>query len=186
MTTENKLTTLNIFPSEESYETNKGSLGNSDLALVPLVIPEQVNADWNSTSGASQILNKPNLATVATTGSYNDLSNLPSLNFVSTNGARGGLSGYETPLVQSSALTVNASTRDTSTVTGAVAITVQNGSSGQAWTKVVSLTNASATVSLGTSWQWQYGVAPTVAQNCVLILHWNDSFGIASLLKSST
>lgn len=37
------------------------------------------NSDWNSTSGVGFILNKPNLALVATTGSYNDLINLPTL-----------------------------------------------------------------------------------------------------------
>lgn len=39
----------------------------------------QVNADWNSNSGLSQILNKPTLSTVATTGNYNDLSNKPTI-----------------------------------------------------------------------------------------------------------
>ena len=39
----------------------------------------QVNSDWNSNSGLSQILNKPSLSTVATTGSYNDLSNKPTI-----------------------------------------------------------------------------------------------------------
>lgn len=38
-----------------------------------------VQSDWNATSGAAQILNKPILATVATTGDYNDLINLPTL-----------------------------------------------------------------------------------------------------------
>jgi len=38
---------------------------------------QQVNSDWNATSGVAQILNKPSLATVATSGSYNDLSNKP-------------------------------------------------------------------------------------------------------------
>ena len=38
-----------------------------------------VNADWNSVSGDSQILNKPTLATVATTGSYTDLINKPTI-----------------------------------------------------------------------------------------------------------
>jgi len=37
----------------------------------------QVNADWDATSGVAQILNQPVLATVATSGSYNDLSNKP-------------------------------------------------------------------------------------------------------------
>lgn len=37
----------------------------------------QVNSDWNSVSGVSQILNKPILSTVATTGDYDDLINKP-------------------------------------------------------------------------------------------------------------
>lgn len=38
-----------------------------------------VQADWNASSGKSQILNKPDLATVATSGSYTDLSNKPNI-----------------------------------------------------------------------------------------------------------
>lgn len=38
-----------------------------------------VNADWNSTSGDSQILNKPILADVATSGDYEDLINQPNI-----------------------------------------------------------------------------------------------------------
>lgn len=36
-----------------------------------------VNADWNATEGDALILNKPTLATIATSGSYNDLSDIP-------------------------------------------------------------------------------------------------------------
>ena len=39
----------------------------------------QVNSDWNATSGVTQILNRPTLATVATTGSYTDLINKPTI-----------------------------------------------------------------------------------------------------------
>lgn len=39
----------------------------------------QVNADWSAVSGVSQILNKPTLATVATSGAYTDLSGSPTL-----------------------------------------------------------------------------------------------------------
>lgn len=42
-------------------------------------IPGQVNADWNSTSGVSKILNKPTFATVAISGSYTDLANQPTI-----------------------------------------------------------------------------------------------------------
>ena len=45
---------------------------------VPIPDP-QVNADWTATSGVAQILNKPTLATVATTGDYEDLINTPSI-----------------------------------------------------------------------------------------------------------
>ena len=37
----------------------------------------QVNADWNSSSGVSQVLNKPNLSPVALSGDYADLANKP-------------------------------------------------------------------------------------------------------------
>lgn len=39
----------------------------------------QVNSDWNSSSGVSQILNKPSLATVATSGNYSDLTGTPTI-----------------------------------------------------------------------------------------------------------
>ena len=45
----------------------------------PSIPPAQVNSDWNAVSGLAQILNKPLLATVATSGDYNDLSNLPTI-----------------------------------------------------------------------------------------------------------
>jgi len=45
----------------------------------PTIPAAQVNADWNATSGLAQILNKPTLATVATSGEYGDLSGLPTI-----------------------------------------------------------------------------------------------------------
>ena len=44
-----------------------------------------VNADWNAESGDAQILNKPTLATVATSGSYSDLTNKPTIPTVDVN-----------------------------------------------------------------------------------------------------
>ena len=52
----------------------------SGLVWDSVPIPDaQVNADWNSSSGVSQILNKPSLAAVATSGDYGDLINAPSI-----------------------------------------------------------------------------------------------------------
>ncbi|WP_321945837.1 hypothetical protein [Paraburkholderia sp. J10-1] len=46
-----------------------------------------LNADWNATGGAGQILNKPNLAKVATSGQYDDLQGKPDLAPVATSGS---------------------------------------------------------------------------------------------------
>lgn len=45
-----------------------------------------VNADWNATEGDAFILNKPTLATVATSGNYSDLNGKPTLSTVATTG----------------------------------------------------------------------------------------------------
>lgn len=100
-------------------------------------------------------------------------------------GSRGNLAGYETPLVQATALTISNTSRDTNLVTGAVKITVNNGASNQAWTKSVTLTNASATITIGSNWKWAGGSAPDVSANCALVLHWCSTFGIASLVTTS-
>ena len=52
----------------------------------PTIPAAQVQTDWNANSGMAQILNKPSLATVATSGSYPDLHNRPSLKAVATSG----------------------------------------------------------------------------------------------------
>ena len=58
----------------------------NDVGYITLTdVPEQVNSDWKSNSGKSKILNKPNLSTVATSGSYNDLSDKPTIPVVPTN-----------------------------------------------------------------------------------------------------
>lgn len=67
----------NFVPSVISY---------ADITGVPSIPAAQVNSDWNALSGVAQILNKPSLATVATSANasdlnwavYNDIPNLPS------------------------------------------------------------------------------------------------------------
>lgn len=51
----------------------------AEILNKPTIPAAQVNSDWNSSSGVSQILNKPNLATVATSGSYDDLQDKPTI-----------------------------------------------------------------------------------------------------------
>lgn len=49
----------------------------NDLINKPEIPSAQIQSDWNASSGVAQILNKPNLATVATSGSYSDLNDTP-------------------------------------------------------------------------------------------------------------
>lgn len=66
-----------VQPSSLATVATSGSY--NDLSDKPSIPAAQVNSDWNSSSGVSQILNKPMLATVATTGDYDDLINKPSI-----------------------------------------------------------------------------------------------------------
>lgn len=56
-----------------------------------------VNADWNATEGDALILNKPTLATVATSGSYDDLTSKPVLAAVATSGSYNDLNDIPDP-----------------------------------------------------------------------------------------
>lgn len=100
-------------------------------------------------------------------------------------GDRGALAGYETVAVSSSAVTINANSNDVTQVTGAVAVAVEPGVEGKSWTKTVSLTNASATVTLGDAWVWSGDEAPTVSENCILVLHWCNDIGVANLVDGA-
>tara|TARA_B100000575_G_scaffold138092_1_gene110175 strand:+ start:781 stop:2349 length:1569 start_codon:yes stop_codon:yes gene_type:complete len=62
--------------SGQYLKSTGSSIAWTDFPSIPSA---QVNTDWNATSGVAQILNKPNLATVATTGSYTDLLNQPTI-----------------------------------------------------------------------------------------------------------
>jgi uncharacterized protein (TIGR02145 family) len=73
--------------------TQTSQLTNNSGYITATDIPAQVNADWNATEGAAQILHKPELATVATSGNYNDLTDTPELAPVATSGNYSDLSG---------------------------------------------------------------------------------------------
>lgn len=79
-----------------SVPTKTSQLQNDSNFITLSDVPAQVNADWASNSGASQILNKPSLATVATTGNYSDLSGKPSFATVATTGSYNDLSDKPT------------------------------------------------------------------------------------------
>ena len=55
---------------------------SSNIARTSAIPAAQVNSDWNANSGVAEILNKPTLATVATSGLYSDLSGTPTVDGV--------------------------------------------------------------------------------------------------------
>ena len=59
------------------YLTSTGS--SIAWSTFPSIPAAQVQTNWNANSGLASILNKPTLATVATSGSYNDLTNKPTI-----------------------------------------------------------------------------------------------------------
>lgn len=102
---------------------------------------------------------------------------------VSKSGSRGTLSGYSVPSVTSGAVSITGESNDDVVVTSAVDVSVTNGSASQSWTKTVTLQNESATVTLGDSWTWVGGEAPTISANSIVVLKWTGSFGLASLVS---
>lgn len=79
---------LSVYARSSDLATVATSGSYDDLSDKPAIPAPQVNADWNSNSGVTKILNKPDLgvfarsadlAEVATTGDYDDLRNKPSI-----------------------------------------------------------------------------------------------------------
>ena len=94
-------------------------------------------------------------------------------------GNRGALAGYSTSAVGT---TVDASAKDSQYSTSG-AVTVKNGATGQAWTKVVKM--SAGTVTLESNWTWVNGEAPELSFPCLLICHWNNDKGIAGVVKGA-
>lgn len=94
-------------------------------------------------------------------------------------GARGALAGYSTSAVGT---TVDASAKDSQYATSGD-ITVKDGATGQAWTKVVKM--SAGTVTLESNWTWVNGEAPELSFPCLLVCHWNNDKGIAGVVKGA-
>lgn len=94
-------------------------------------------------------------------------------------GNRGALAGYSTSAVGT---TVDASAKDSQYATSGT-VTVKNGATGQAWTKVVKM--SAGTVTLEANWMWVNGEAPELSFPCLLICHWNNDKGVAGVVKGA-
>ncbi len=129
-------------PQIPTVPTNVSAFTNDANYITATQVPSaQVNADWTAVSGAARILNKPTLfsgnysdlvgkptnlsqfnndlglATVATSGSYNDLNYRPNLATVATTGNYNDLSNR--PTIPTVPTNVSAFTNDAGYVTSA-------------------------------------------------------------------
>ena len=199
-------TKVSAFENDKGYLTEHQSLveyaKKTDLPTVPTKVSAFENDKGYLTAHQSldAYATKASLATVATSGSYADLTNKPTIptqtsqltndsgyltahqdisGKVNVTGSRGALAGYETTGTDT---TISAISKDSS-VTGSN-VTVSNGSANTSWTKIVSLTTA-VTVTLGSSWKWQGGSAPTIVAGGILVCCWCGSSGIASFASPS-
>lgn len=85
---------------DASYIHTDNNFSNKDktkLSGIEEGAKVNVNADWNATEGDALILNKPTLAAVATSGSYDDLAGKPVLATVATSGSYNDLKDVPDP-----------------------------------------------------------------------------------------
>ena len=116
-------------------------------------------------------------------------------NLIVKEGDRGALAGYESASVDSQPMYVdiNQNSPDSMRLLGADVgyipnVRVARGEPGTTWTKTVFLSYASyfeLYVSLDNGWMWEGGVIPSLMSDvdCLLVLHWCNDVGIASLVK---
>ena len=143
---------------------------------------DKTKKKWVGMSGTAGT-NYP-MASESHTHSISNVTNLQTtLNTINDKipktGNRGALAGYSTSAVGT---TVDASAKDSQYATSGT-VTVKNGATGQAWTKVVKM--SAGTVTLESNWVWVDGEAPELSFPCLLICHWNNDKGIAGVVKGA-
>ena len=150
---------------KSNYDT---AYTHSQTAHAPSNAEANVNADWNASSGDAQILNKPTLATVATSGSYADLSNKPTI--PNTSGllpkSGGTLENYNEKITtlsnSSGAIDLSLSSVFVQTPSANITYSISNAVSGvsHSFTLIVNMGVTVRTLTFPSSVKWQGGEIP--------------------------
>ena len=131
---------------------------------------KQAKGDYATNTALTQgLAGKANSSHTHTKAQITDFPSIPDAStLIPKSGNRGALKGFEN---STAGTTVNDTSPDTQH-TGSN-VTVQNGTTNAtiSWTKVVDMT--AGTVTLGSSWVWSGGKAPTLKYPGVLTCHWN-------------
>lgn len=156
--------------------------GKADKTYVDTELAKkQAKGDYATNSAlTSGLAGKANSSHTHTVSQITDMPSIPDTStLIPKSGSRGALKGFENSIAGTTVTTVNDMSPDTQH-TGSN-VTVQNGIAKAiaSWTKIVDMT--AGTVTLGSSWVWSGGKAPTLKYPGVLICHWNggNSKGIA-------
>ena len=101
----------NIDIPEQVQPDWNATTGKAAILNKPEIPAAQVQSDWNATEGMGAIKNKPTLATVATSGSYNDLDNKPTIpsieGLATTQELTSGLAGKQNSLSEAQLAAAN-------------------------------------------------------------------------------
>ena len=98
---------------------------------------------------------------------------------IAKTGNRGQLAGYEiagtTSVISETSIDACQSSGD---------VTINNGTDGTAWTKIVKVTSE-VDVAIGDKWSWVNGEVPTIVAGGILVCTWCGNSGIVSFLSPS-
>lgn len=135
---------------------------------------------------------KANSSHTHTKSQITDFPEIPDTStLIPKTGDRGSLRGYETTntdIKAGTGIIVTADSPDAQYyhVDGLVEgdnVTVENGTAGTSWTKVVYMFNGG--IGLDTSWKWVGGKAPTLKHPGILVVHWHHNGGIANYIAGA-
>lgn len=138
---------------------------------------KQPKGNYATTSDlTSGLEGKANSSHTHTKSQITDFPAIPDTStLIPKRGNRGALAGYSS---SATGTTVNATSGDS--MYASTNVTVDNGATGQTWTKVVKL--SAGTVTLGTNWSWVGGEEPELKYPCLLVCHWNQDKGLAGIV----
>lgn len=178
------------YVDNEVSKVNSEATKKADKTYVDQQLAKkQPIGDYATNTALTQgLAGKANSSHTHTKSQITDFPAIPDTStLIPKSGARGNLAGYETTntgVSMGRGITINRNSPDSQYyelegITDAInVINVEDGATGETWTKTVYIANGS--VGLASKWKWVGGNAPTMKFPGVLVLHWNNAGGIAN------
>lgn len=158
--------------------------GKADTTYVNAELAKkQDKGDYATNAALTRgLAGKANSSHTHTKSQITDFPSIPDAStLIPKEGNRGEVRGYETTGLSTGNLSW---TSLESAYSSGGTITVLDGETKTAWTKVVRMLAGSVT--LGSKWVWAGGSAPTLKFPGVLVCHWNNTGGIANYIAGAS